>query len=163
MGFFGKSFDEKVEEALETVRASCGVADLKATVDGKVVTLHGSAPTLEVKTRVMQEFLELVEPENTFNMLRLPAPEPEAPTQPIAEAGEAAPAAVAVEAAPVETAPTGEQVYEVVSGDTLGGIAKRFYGKASLYPKIFEANRDILDDPNKIKVGQKLRIPPQES
>ena len=51
------------------------------------------------------------------------------------------------------------EVYEIVSGDTLGGIAKKFYGKAGLYTKIFEANRDIIDDPNKIYPGQKIKIP----
>jgi len=51
------------------------------------------------------------------------------------------------------------QVYEVVAGDTLGAIAKRYYGNAGQYMKIFEANRDILDNPNLIKVGQKLTIP----
>jgi nucleoid-associated protein YgaU len=51
------------------------------------------------------------------------------------------------------------QVYEVVGGDTLSKIAKKFYGDANKYMKIFEANKDQLSDPNKIKVGQKLRIP----
>jgi len=52
-----------------------------------------------------------------------------------------------------------DEVYEIVSGDTLGAIAKRFYGNASAYMKIFEANRDIIDDPNKIYPGQKITIP----
>lgn len=52
-----------------------------------------------------------------------------------------------------------EEIYEIKSGDTLGAIAKRFYGKASAYTKIYEANRDIIDDPNKIYPGQKIRIP----
>ncbi|MGI9263089.1 MAG: peptidoglycan-binding protein LysM [Woeseiaceae bacterium] len=52
-----------------------------------------------------------------------------------------------------------DEVYEIVSGDTLGGVAKKFYGKASAYMRIFEANRDIIDDPNKIYPGQKIRIP----
>ena len=51
------------------------------------------------------------------------------------------------------------EFYEIVSGDTLGGIAKRFYGNASKYTLIFEANRDIISDPNKIYPGQKIRIP----
>lgn len=51
------------------------------------------------------------------------------------------------------------QYYVVQRGDSLSKIAKEFYGDMSLYPKIFEANRDILDDPNKIKPGQRLRIP----
>jgi nucleoid-associated protein YgaU len=49
--------------------------------------------------------------------------------------------------------------HTVVRGDTLGHIAKHYYGKANQYPKIFEANRDILDDPNKIRRGQELVIP----
>lgn len=52
------------------------------------------------------------------------------------------------------------QMYTVVSGDTLGGIAKKFYGKASKYPVIFEANKPMLKDPDKIYPGQVLRIPP---
>ena len=51
------------------------------------------------------------------------------------------------------------EIYEIVSGDTLGGIAKRYYGNASKYTKIFEANKDIISDPNKIYPGQKSRIP----
>ena len=58
-----------------------------------------------------------------------------------------------------ETPKEKAEVYEIVSGDTLGGIAKKYYGKASAYMKIFEANRDIIDDPNKIYPGQKIRIP----
>jgi nucleoid-associated protein YgaU len=52
-----------------------------------------------------------------------------------------------------------EQWHDVVAGDTLSKISKRYYGDASLYMKIFEANRNVLKDPNLIKVGQKLRIP----
>jgi nucleoid-associated protein YgaU len=51
------------------------------------------------------------------------------------------------------------QWYEVKKGDTLWKIAKQFYGDGSLYPDIFKANQDTLTDPDKIKVGQKLRIP----
>jgi len=51
------------------------------------------------------------------------------------------------------------QTHVVQSGDTLSKLAQRYYGDASLYTKIFQANRDILSDPNKIQVGQKLRIP----
>lgn len=51
------------------------------------------------------------------------------------------------------------QTYTVEKGDTLSAIAKQFYGKASAWPKIFEANRDQLDDPDRIKPGQVLSIP----
>ncbi len=52
------------------------------------------------------------------------------------------------------------QFYTVVSGDTLSKIAKEFYGNAGKYPVIFEANRPMLSDPDKIYPGQQLRIPP---
>jgi len=55
--------------------------------------------------------------------------------------------------------PVPPRIHVVVSGDTLSKIAKAVYGDASKYPKIFEANRDQLSDPDKIKVGQKLKIP----
>lgn len=49
--------------------------------------------------------------------------------------------------------------YSVVKGDTLSAIAKKYYGDANKYPKIFEANKPMLKDPNKIYPGQTLRIP----
>jgi LysM repeat protein len=50
-------------------------------------------------------------------------------------------------------------VYEVKAGDTLSKIAQRFLGAANRYSDIFKANSDQLADPNKIQVGQKLKIP----
>lgn len=55
----------------------------------------------------------------------------------------------------------GGQRYTVQAGDTLSKLARQFYGDASQYMRIFEANRDQLNDPNMIKVGQVLTIPPQ--
>jgi nucleoid-associated protein YgaU len=52
-----------------------------------------------------------------------------------------------------------EQIYVVAAGDTLSKIAKHAYGDAGQYMKIFNANKDQLSDPDKIKVGQKLVIP----
>jgi LysM repeat protein len=51
------------------------------------------------------------------------------------------------------------EIYEIVSGDTLGKIAERYYGKPSEYMRIFEANREIIEDPDRIYPGQKIRIP----
>jgi len=51
------------------------------------------------------------------------------------------------------------RTYTVVAGDTLSKIAKDMFGNADAYHKIFEANRDQLTDPDKIKPGQVLRIP----
>jgi nucleoid-associated protein YgaU len=141
MGLFGKSFGEKVQDAVASInRSGLGIRDLKAAVDGKVVTLEGQADSMDVKGRVMAEFNRLVATENTLNRIRVEqAPAPPSPVAP--------------------QKPAEETVYEVKPGDTLGAIAQRFYGKASLYPKIFEANRDILSNPDLIKVGQKLKIP----
>src|SRR5262244_334324 len=51
------------------------------------------------------------------------------------------------------------RLYTVKSGDTLSKISKQFYGSPSDYMKIFDANRDQLTDPDKIRVGQELKIP----
>jgi len=61
------------------------------------------------------------------------------------------------------TAPATEtyQTYEVKSGDSLSRIAKQLYGSGNLWKTLFDANTDILKDPNKIYPGQKLKIPPK--
>ena len=92
---------------------------------------------MEVKARVMQEFNARVETDNTLNQIRVAKAEPVGLPGPAAE----------------------ERWHLVVSGDTLSALAKKSYGKASLYMKIFEANKDQLSNPDLIKVGQKLRIP----
>lgn len=53
----------------------------------------------------------------------------------------------------------GTQYYVIKSGDTLSAIAKQFYGDANQYPKIFDANREVIKDANLIFPGQKIRIP----
>lgn len=51
------------------------------------------------------------------------------------------------------------QYHDVVKGDTLSAISKKYYGDANKYMKIFEANKPMLSHPDKIYPGQKLRIP----
>ena len=51
------------------------------------------------------------------------------------------------------------QTYKVKPGDTLSKISKQFYGNANEYMRIFNANKDILKDPDHINVGQELKIP----
>jgi nucleoid-associated protein YgaU len=51
------------------------------------------------------------------------------------------------------------EFYEIVAGDTLSAIAKRYYGNASLYTRIHAANKELIPDPNKIYPGQKIKIP----
>ena len=53
--------------------------------------------------------------------------------------------------------------HTVQPGDTLAKIARDYYGDDGQYMRIYEANRDKLDDPDNISVGQELRIPPATS
>ncbi len=52
-----------------------------------------------------------------------------------------------------------ERKYTVKPGDSLSAIAEQFYGKASEYNRIFEANRSLLKDPDHVRAGQELIIP----
>jgi LysM repeat protein len=62
-------------------------------------------------------------------------------------------------AAASSNATTGGRTYKVQPGDTLSKIAKEFYGNANDYNRIFAANRDKLENPDKIQAGQELVIP----
>lgn len=59
-----------------------------------------------------------------------------------------------------QTSQQGGQTYTVKGGDTLSKISKQYYGDSNEFMRIFYANRDKLNDPNKIQVGQQLVIPP---
>lgn len=61
------------------------------------------------------------------------------------------------------TGGAGVRTYTVVAGDTLSHIARAHYGKASRWKAIFEANRDQLDDPDRIFPGQVLKLPELDS
>jgi len=51
------------------------------------------------------------------------------------------------------------KTYTVVAGDSLSKIAKKLYGDANKWKRIFEANKDIIKNPDLIKPGQTLKIP----
>ena len=61
--------------------------------------------------------------------------------------------------APPAAAPAAARTYTVKAGDTLSKIAKEHLGNANAYMKIFDANKDQLTDPDKIKPGQVLKLP----
>jgi len=98
------------------------------------------------ETRAMLE--ELASKGQRF--LTLQASEPATPEQPSQPAQPEQPTQ--------PTQPTG-RFYTVQSGDTLGSIAKKFYGDGRRWPTIAAANKDVLPDPNRLRVGMKLRIP----
>ena len=85
--------------------------------------------------------------------------------RPSAPAGSASTPTLAPRATPsspqaaAPAAPSEETTHLVAQGDTLSTIAQRYYGDASKWEKIFDANRDLLPDPGSLKLGQTLKIP----
>ena len=112
-----------------------GLSNLDVQFDDGTVTICGDCTSEAVRERAVLIAGNVLGVETVVaDDLRAPKPKPEEPKEKA-------------------------EIYEIVSGDTLGAIAKRYYGSASKYMKIFEANKDIISDPNKIYPGQKIRIP----
>ncbi len=93
-----------------------------------------------------------------------PAPSPQRPqlASPVASP---VPAVTSVPPTPAPTSaetPAGD-TYEVQSGDTLLTIAEQSYGDAAQWRRIYDANKDVIgSDPDKLKIGMKLKIPPKQ-
>jgi LysM repeat protein len=158
---FGMSFEEKVHKAVEGL-VSHGIRNPTVEVEGKVVTLRGIAHDPAVKAKAMAWFNEQVDTENTINMIRVEVPSVAAAPAPAQVPPSFPPkTAPGTTAPPVQRAdgPAPERIHVVEKGDTLSAISKQYYGKANDYMRIFDANKDILKDPDKIYPGQKLRIP----
>ncbi|MEM9741410.1 MAG: peptidoglycan-binding protein LysM [Pseudomonadota bacterium] len=133
-----------------------GIKALNVAYDDGVVSLSGIAKTAVAKEkailmagnvegveRVVADDIEVDEP--------IPAVTPAAEASTAADA--AAPAAEYAGVLP------GVRYYTIEKGDTLYAIAKEFYGNGMKYPEIFDANREVIEDPDKIYPGQKIRIP----
>lgn len=129
----------KYQSVLNFIQAN-GVQLQNLNMEGDKLLIRGIAPSAEVKDRVWNQ-IKLVDP--TFSDL-------------IADIQAPAAAAAAVGGAP--STPVA-RTYTVQPGDNLSKISKQFYGDASKYLKIFEANKDKLADPDKIKTGMELLIP----
>ena len=136
----GRQIFDTDAEAADTIKnhlevKTYGLSNLEVRFDDGTVTLRGDCKTQAVREQAILIAGNILGVEKVIaDDLKAPPPAPEEPEDKA-------------------------EVYEIVSGDTLGAIAKRYYGKASKYMKIFEANRDIIDDPDKIYPGQKIRIP----
>jgi len=155
--FGGKEIDENaVRDHIRSLGLKLSSLTVIADQVKKQVSLLGVAETLEDKEKAIVAAGNIKGVEKVDDRLRVRAAEL------AAEAPEPAPTSIetAPEPAP-EDAPTA-RFHTVVSGDTLSGIAKTYYGNAGKYMAIFEANRPMLEDPNKIYPGQALRIPPQD-
>ena len=109
------------------------VQDLKLEVEGDKVKVAGSVPDQEAKEKLLLAL---------GNVAGVASVEENVTT-----------ASQAAEAT----------MYTVKKGDTLWAIAKTHYGEGAKYKAIFEANRPMLSDPDKIYPGQTLRIPPEPS
>ncbi len=125
----------------DAVAAALGshVSNLNATFDDGKVTLTGHADSMAAKEKAAL-VAGNIQGVSSVNDNGLTAPAAPAPA-----AGAAAPAAT--------------RYYTVKSGDSLSKIAKEMYGDASDYTKIFEANKEVIGDPDKIYPGQQIRIP----
>lgn len=143
MGFFdfvkdaGKSLwgsDEPETDAAAAIEkevAALGlVGDVKVEVSGDTVKIAGAAPTQEAREKLILA---------AGNVLGV--------------------AKVEEEIAVANSAPEAG-FHTVEKGDTLWAVAKKAYGDGSKYTAIFEANKPMLSDPDKIYPGQVLRIPP---
>jgi nucleoid-associated protein YgaU len=129
---------ERVDEAIKSnqllryVRGfGFDIDDLKVKYDDGVVTVNGMAKTQADREKVVLALGNTQGVAQVDDRMGVGAPEPEA------------------------------KFYTVAKGDSLSKIAKDFYGDYKHYPAIFEANKPMLTDPNKIYPGQVLRIPPQ--
>ncbi len=157
MGLFGKSLEEKTAEAVKSLRGSIkGLKSLDAVVEGKTVTLTGEAESIEAKGKAMAEFNKLVETENTLNKIKLAtgARRGRAAARRRRRRDRGRPRADRRRGGPGrrEGPRRGE-------GRHARGDRQEVLRQGGAYMKIFEANKDILTDPDKIKPGQKLRIP----
>ena len=145
----GGNDDVSAQELADKVK-SLGVTlrNGQITVAGSTVTVTGEAGSQSDREKIVLILGNTEGVEKVDDRMTVAAAQSAAP-----QAGQAPQAAPASQATPAP------QFYEVKSGDTLSKIAKEFYGDASRYGEIFEANKPMLKDPDKIYPGQRLRIP----
>ena|SRR3974390_1690091 len=107
-------------------------------LEGEKLLIRATAPSQDLKNRVWDQ-IKLVDPTSSDLIADIQAP--------------------AAAAAAAGTSSTAARTYTVQPGDSLSKISKQFYGDANKYMKIFEANKDKMSDPDKVKVGTDLLIP----
>lgn len=135
---FGESEEEKEQREAKMARAledevrriKLEVEELRIDVEDDVASVYGKTRTQAEKEKVVLVVGNVEGVAQVDDQIEVVTPEPTA------------------------------QFYTVVRGDTLSKIAKTHYGNAMKYPVIFEANKPMLKDPDKIYPGQVLRIPP---
>ena len=131
----GPDADERAAKAIEDdIRSQgLGASNLKVAFDGAAatVTVSGEAPDQQTREKIVLCCGNVTGVEQVKDEMT------------VAQSSETS------------------RFYTVKSGDTLSKISKEMYGNANQYMRIFEANKPMLKDPDKIYPGQKLRIPPK--
>jgi nucleoid-associated protein YgaU len=136
----------KYQPAFETIQEK-GVVLSHVNLEGDKLFIQGAAPSEAIKNEVWDKVKSV---DATYGDLTLDLSVDASLPQPQAAAAAASSGS--------DAAPAGK-TYTVKPGDTLSKIAKEFYGNANEYNKIFEANKDQLSSPDRINVGQELKIP----
>ena len=149
-----KPGEAKAEAAIEKHIGSYGldISGLKVEVDGQTAKIEGQAKDVATREKAVLiagniEGIQKVDDRMT-----------------VASGGADFSAVTGGSSAVVGAGGSGEwssRTYTVVKGDTLSKISKEMYGDANKYNTIFEANKPMLKDPDKIYPGQMLRIPQQ--
>ena len=135
---------EKAEQIAKFINGlGIDVKDLNVDVDDETVTIKGTTHTQEDREKVILA---------AGNVKGISEVNDEIKVIPEKEEDKKKDTRVASSSAE-------SRFYTVKKGDTLSEIALEYYGDATKYPKIFEANRPMLKDPDKIYPGQTLRIP----
>jgi nucleoid-associated protein YgaU len=131
----------KYQSVLNFIQSQ-GIQLQNLNMEGDRLLIRASAPSADLKNRVWDQ-IKLVDPSFSDLLADIQAPE----------------AAAAAAAAGGATATSAARTYTVQAGDNLSKISKQFYGDANKYMKIFEANKDKLTDPDKVRAGIELIIP----
>lgn len=119
----------------------------KIGADGSI-TVSGNCASGEERDRIVSVLQGMPNVSRVVNEINVAAA-PAAPETP----------AAAETSAASDSGGEGGRTYTVKSGDTLWKISQEMYGNGSKYMKIFEANRPMLENPDKIFPGQELKIP----
>ena len=142
----------KVQQTVQSVAASTGAQNLSARQNGDLIEIHGRVRTLAEKQSVMHAITQAVGDTGLKNMITVSSDMSEFSPQ----IGRGGPAIGVTHASDTSC---GSRTHVVKKGETLSHIAQHYYGKASEYQKIFQANRDKLSDPDKVREGVELKIP----
>lgn len=157
-GAFGGGVDvDDLKQALQ--KNGITLQNLQLAEKGGVVTVAGVADTMAEREKAILVLGNVKGVERVDERIQVSRPQAAQPTA--APFGGAAP--TLNQSATAQGSPQEQEskFYTVKPGDSLSKIAQEFYGSANKYAAIFEANRPMLSDPDKIYPGQVLRIPPQ--